>query len=105
MVAVLFFDASIRPMRFLDYFNPQTKRCLLIALVLSFGLLAVTPSRAVILYGTDDPGENTTAPGGALADSGWQYEGQFIGFLGTVIASNYFVTANHIGGSVGQVFT
>jgi hypothetical protein len=91
--------------RFLDYFNPQTKRCLLIALVLSFGLIAVTPSRAVILYGTDDPSVNTTPPGGALADSGWQYEGQFIGFLGTVIASNYFVTANHIGGSVGQVFT
>jgi len=81
------------------------KCCRLIALTLSAGLIAVPPLSAVILYGTDDPGVNTTAPGGALADSGWQYEGQFIGFLGTVIASNYFVTANHIGGSVGQVFT
>lgn len=92
-------------MDFLDYFNPKTKRCLLIAIVLSVGLIAITPSRAVILYGTDDPSVNTTAPAGALAGSGWQYEGQFGGFLGTVIASNYFITAKHIGGSVGQVFT
>src|SRR5258705_3676643 len=52
------------------------------------------PSKAVILYGTDDPSINTTAPTGELAGSGWQYEGLFDGFLGTVIASNYFVTAN-----------
>ena len=62
-------------------------------------------SRAVILYGTADPTANTTAPTGTLANSGWQYEGQFGSFLGTVVASNYFVTAKHIGGSVGQTFT
>lgn len=64
--------------------------------------------RAVILYGIDtsaNPGANTTAPTGPLANSGWQYEGQFGSYLGTVIASNYFVTAKHIGGSVGQTFT
>ena len=33
------------------------------------------------------------------------YEGQFGAFLGTVIGSNYFITAKHIGGSVGQTFT
>lgn len=38
------------------------------------------------------------------ANSGWQYEGQFGSFLGTVIASNYFITAKHIGGSVGDTF-
>jgi len=81
------------------------KRCRLIAFVLSAGLITVTPSSAIILYGTDDPSVNTSAPGGALADSGWQYEGQFIGFLGTVIAPNYFITAQHIGGSVGKPFT
>jgi hypothetical protein len=62
------------------------------------------PAVAVILYGTGDPSANTTAPTGAFANSGWQYEGQFGSFLGTVIASNYFVTAKHIGGSVGQTF-
>ena len=80
------------------------KRYQLLGLVLSAGLVATAPSKAVILYGTDDPSVNTTAPTGELAGSGWQYQGYFAGFLGTVIASNYFVTANHIGGSVGDVF-
>ena len=66
--------------------------------------LAVSPIRAVILYGTADPSVNTSAPTGGLANSGWQYEGQFGSFLGTVIASNYFVTAKHIGGTVGDSF-
>jgi len=68
-------------------------------------LWPVAPAVAVILYGTADPSANTTAPTGMLAGSGWQYEGQVGAFLGTVIASNYFVTAKHIGGSVGQTFT
>ena len=68
-------------------------------------VLLVTPARAVILFGTGDPTANTSAPGGTLAGSGWQYEGQFGGFLGTAIASNFFVTAKHIGGSVGDTFT
>ena len=78
------------------------KRYQLLGLVLSAGMILAVPSKAVILYGTDDPSANTTAPTGELAGSGWQYEGLFSGFLGTVIASNYFVTANHIGGNVGE---
>ncbi|MEP7014723.1 MAG: dockerin type I domain-containing protein [Verrucomicrobiota bacterium] len=61
-------------------------------------------THAVILYGTGDSGANTSAPTGVLAGSGWQYEGQFGAFLGTVIASNYFITAKHIGGNVGDNF-
>ena len=80
------------------------KRYQILGLVLSAGLVFTSPSKAVILYGTDDPSINTTAPDGELAGSGWQYQGYFAGFLGTVIASNYFVTANHISGSVGDVF-
>ena len=80
------------------------KRYQLLGLVLSAGLLVTAPSKAVILYRTGDPSINTTAPDGELAGSGWQYQGYFAGFLGTVIASNYFVTANHIGASVGDVF-
>lgn len=60
---------------------------------------------AVILYGSGDPTYNTTAPSGAFANSGWQYEGQWIGFLGTPIAPHYFLAAQHIGGSVGNTFT
>jgi hypothetical protein len=82
----------------------RMKRYQLLSLVLSASLVITAPSKAVILYGTDDPSVNTTAPDGELAGSGWQYQGYFDGFLGTVIASNYFATANHISGSVGDIF-
>ena len=60
-------------------------------------LLIVCPARAVLFYDTADPTHNTTAPTGTYADSGWQYEGRFGTFLGTMIAPQYFITAQHIG--------
>ena len=78
----------------------MTRVLLLIAAVVAFA-----PARAVILYGTGDPSANTSAPIGALVNSGWQFGGQFGGYLGTVIASNYFITAKHIGGNIGDTFT
>src|SRR5438093_3787375 len=68
-------------------------------------LFVLTPVRAVILYSTCDPPYNTTAPGGTLTNSGWQFEGNWGGFLGTTIAPKYFITAAHISGSVGDLFT
>lgn len=67
-------------------------------------------TNAVILYetgptGSYDPTADTTAPTGALAGSGWQDEGDFGGELGTAIAPGYFITAAHIGGTVGDPFT
>ena len=62
------------------------------------------PARAVILLGTGDPGANTTAPTGDLANSGWQFQGSFGSFLGTPISGDAFITAAHIGGEVGSVF-
>ncbi len=59
---------------------------------------------AVLFKSTADPAYNTNAPGGSLADSGWQYQGDWIGFLGTPIAPQFFVAAKHIGGSVGDLF-
>ena len=59
-------------------------------------------ARAVIFLQTDDPQHNTSTPGD---NSGWQYEGQFGTFLGTPIAPRYFITAQHIGGSVGDQFS
>ena len=60
-------------------------------------LAAVPPVRAVVFYDSVAGSHNTTAPGGAYADSGWQYQGYFGGFLGTAIGSQYFITAQHIG--------
>jgi hypothetical protein len=64
-------------------------------------LAAVLPptANAVILLATDDPAANTSTPGD---NSGWQYQGQFNGYLGTPIAPRYFLTANHIYGTVGD---
>jgi hypothetical protein len=53
----------------------------------------------LVLGNGTDPNGNTTAPTGSLANSGWQYEGNWSFFLATPIAPHYFVTATHIGGS------
>lgn len=66
--------------------------------------LVIQSSPAVILKGSGDPAYNTTPPTGALADSGWQFQGQWGGFLGTPVAPQYFIAAKHVGGSVGQDF-
>ena len=74
-------------------------------LVLVAFAIGTQTSRAVILFGSGDPSYNTTPPTGALTNSGWQYEGRWGSFLGTPIAPQYFMAAQHIGGSVGQTFT
>src|SRR4051794_24916141 len=61
-------------------------------------------AEAVIVYGTGDPTHNTTAPGGALTNSGWQYQGQWGVSLGAPISTNFFITAAHVGGAVGDIF-
>ena len=68
-------------------------------------LLAARPAHAVIFSSTGDPLFNTTAPTGAYAGSGWDLQGAWLGdFLGTPIAPQYFVTAKHLVGTVGQPF-
>jgi hypothetical protein len=63
-----------------------------------------TPTHAVLFLATADPAQNTTAPAGRLADSGWQWQGLWGGFLGTVVHPKHFLTARHIGGQVGDPF-
>lgn len=61
-------------------------------------LAALLPVRAVIFYATDDISHNReVAPSGALAGSGWQFQGEFGNFTGTMIAPQYFITAKHLG--------
>ena len=66
-------------------------------------LIITTQTEAVVLYRT--PTRNTSAPSGTLYNSGWQWEGKWGSFIGTPIAPNYFITAGHVGGGVGQNFT
>lgn len=69
--------------------------------------MACLPTRAgaIVFYSTPDPGHNTSPPTGTLADSGWQWQGNWGGFLGTPIGPHHFITAQHVGGSVGDSFT
>src|SRR5438477_8473342 len=61
-----------------------------------------TPRTAsgIILY--DHWYRNKSAPTGTIANSGWQWEGNWGQFTGTPIGKNYFMTASHVGGGVGQ---
>jgi hypothetical protein len=76
-------------------------------------LLWATPARAVIIIGPVDSstgkpagGQNLSAPFGDPTQSGWQFEGVWQGnFTGTPIAPSYFITANHLGGGIGDTFT
>lgn len=58
-------------------------------------------AKAVIFLDSGDPTVRSSSPGD---NSGWQYEGKFIGFLGVPIGPNHFITAKHIGGSIGDTF-
>lgn len=65
--------------------------------------LAFSSSAHAIILSTKTT-RNTSAPAGVLLNSGWQWEGQWNGFLGTAISKNTFITAGHIGGTVGSYF-
>ena len=53
---------------------------------------------AIIFFDTGDPAHNReTAPTGQLANSGWQFQGEYKEFLGTMISPRHFITAIHIG--------
>jgi hypothetical protein len=74
--------------------------------VLLAGVLfgSASSAHAVILYRTSDATANTTPPTGSLTNSGWQYQGFWGSYLGTPVASRYFMTARHFGGLVGDTF-
>src|SRR5689334_4240580 len=70
--------------------------------LLAFSLLLAATAGAVILFRTDDPTANTTAPSNDAAGSGWNYEGIWGSFLGTPIAPHFFLSAKHIGQAGGD---
>ncbi|MES2658670.1 MAG: hypothetical protein V4689_08625 [Verrucomicrobiota bacterium] len=72
----------------------------LVSSVLNLCLIAGVSDRAnaVMVAETADPLHNTTTPGD---NSGWQYEGKFTFSLGVPIAPYFFITATHVGGTVG----
>jgi hypothetical protein len=72
---------------------------------LALGLMLTqlgTPCRAVIVLGPQ--GRNTVPPPNTLIDVGWRTQGDWSGGSGTAIATEWFLTAQHLGGSVGDPF-
>lgn len=65
--------------------------------------LVALPARAVIIIGSS--AGNTSAPADAGLAERWDQVGDFNSFLGTPIAPQFFVTANHIGNLTGQAIT
>jgi hypothetical protein len=61
-------------------------------------------SEAVVVFGSGDPTHNTTAPTGALATAGWQWEGNWVGLAATAIGPHHIITAAHAGGAIGGYF-
>lgn len=83
--------------------NPSLRRHLARAAAIFVAVFCVATAHGVILLNTADPQANTTEPAGALAGSGWQFEGTWGSFLGTSIAPHFFLSAAHIG-RAGSVF-
>ena len=59
----------------------------------------------MIFYATDEAEYHTTLPPKTLNNSGWQLQGNWRGLVGTPIASNLFISAQHVGGTVGETFS
>jgi hypothetical protein len=78
-------------------------RCSCLIAVMVVSMLLSLRAGAIVLV--DKEFRNKSAPTGSLANSGWQWQGLWGAFTGTPIARNYFVTASHVGGSVGQSLT
>ena len=67
----------------------------------AFFAIGASRADAVILYKSAN--RNKSAPTGVDANSGWQWQGNWAnGFTGTPIAPQYFISAAHVGGGVGQ---
>jgi hypothetical protein len=95
LVAHSVYKKQVRVMK-----GKQGTRTVCLGLLLVF--LFLPRSHGVLFVSTGDPSVNTNAPSGSLATSGWQYEGQWGSFLGTPITTNFFLAAQHVGGSIGQ---
>lgn len=67
-------------------------------------LCLVEPASAVLVRDGERDGRNLSTPTGAYAGSGLQFQGEWGSFLGTAISHRHFVTASHVGGSIGQTF-
>jgi hypothetical protein len=84
--------------------SPPTLAFPAAALIGALGLLLAGTAEAIIFDSTGSSTFNDSAPTSTYADSGWQWQGQFGSFLGTMIGPHQFITAQHFG-MQGNTFT
>ena len=85
-----------------------TKYLRLVAGWLLWCNLLAPSAHAMAFYSTADITYNTTSPsisGTTPADGGWQWVGYWGSFQGAPIDAHHFISANHVGGTVGDSFT
>src|SRR4028119_984980 len=78
---------------------------LLKPLLAALAVCVACPVEAIIFTEIDDAASNTVAPNGELTGSGWDFQGDWLSFLGTPLAPQFFITAKHVGGGIGNEFT
>ncbi|MBK8040722.1 MAG: PEP-CTERM sorting domain-containing protein [Verrucomicrobiaceae bacterium] len=84
-------DANCSP------FHPsQLSRRLAVWLVM-MSWVFLPKAHAVLFYDTGSAAHNIAAPTGTYENAGWQYQGYYGAYLGTMIAPQYFLTAQHMG--------
>lgn len=79
--------------------------CLAVVFLLSLFFQFAPRLEALIFYSSGSSTFNTSAPAGALSGSGWEFQGRWGGFLGTPVGPFHFLTAKHVGGTVGGIFS
>lgn len=77
----------------------------MVLFLLGFSFYFLARLEALVFFSSGSVNFNTLAPTGVLSGSGWQFQGRWRSFLGTPVAPSFFITAKHVGGDVGDVFS
>ena len=77
----------------------------MIALGLLIAVLIAQRTAAIVWHVSGDPEINATTPWVTGGEIPWRLQGTWGSFTGTPISQNLFLTAAHVGGEVGDVYT
>lgn len=71
-------------------------QCLLLAVAIGIGTLVPAPNARAVVLSSEGAGRNITPPSSNEGLAGWNLQGSMGGFLGTPIAPQYFIAAQHV---------
>ena len=91
--------------RRLNRFSRRTRAVIAACAITCAATAAMAPRQAQAVIIFNQSGRNTSTPTGSVANSGWQWQGKFGGFLATAISKKYIITAGHFNNAVGTSFS